>query len=160
MIMSIVAASFCDYRTEPKRAQYEISERHLHAACLFLRSGLQESPAAETLLYLPFTNLLQIAERSPRQSHCQRGKKAIDIPEQFPPRWNYDDCLVFCNSIERSSRERASRHDSTRSLKYTKRSIWCISNVANLGTSAWTFCLHRTRAPFPRALRLTKVRRS
>jgi len=58
MIMSIVAPSSWDYRTEPKGAQYEISERHLHAACLFLRSGLHVSPAAESLLHLPFTHLL------------------------------------------------------------------------------------------------------
>jgi len=33
MIMSIVAPSSWDYRTEPKGAQYEISERHRHATC-------------------------------------------------------------------------------------------------------------------------------
>jgi len=36
MIMGIVAPSFWDYRTEPTGAQYEISERHLHATCPFL----------------------------------------------------------------------------------------------------------------------------
>jgi hypothetical protein len=33
MIMSIVAPSSWDYRTEPQGAQYEISERHRHATC-------------------------------------------------------------------------------------------------------------------------------
>jgi len=36
MILLIVAPSFRDYRTEPKGAQYEISERHLCAAFPFL----------------------------------------------------------------------------------------------------------------------------
>jgi hypothetical protein len=57
MILIIVAPSFCDYRTEPNVAQYEISERYQYAACPFL-FGLKVPPVVLIVLRVAFINLL------------------------------------------------------------------------------------------------------